>query len=87
MALASHTAEYDVTERVAYLDARPPQGRTLHGHSLARWQDGALIVETSNFTENAIGVTNGLGLRAPRSVSSNASRWPPTHYRCSTASS
>ena len=26
----------------------------------ARWQDGALIVETSNFTENAVGVTNGL---------------------------
>jgi hypothetical protein len=53
-------AEYDVTERVAYLDARPPEGRTLHGHSLARWEDGALIVETSNFTENKIGVTDGL---------------------------
>jgi hypothetical protein len=52
-------AEYDLTDRIAYLDARPPQGRTLHGHSLARWQGGALIVETSNFTENAIGVTNG----------------------------
>jgi hypothetical protein len=45
-------AEYDVTERVAYFDARPPAGRTVHGHSLARWQDRVLIVETSNFTEN-----------------------------------
>jgi hypothetical protein len=53
-------AEYDVTERVAYFDARPPEGRTVHGHSLARWQDGVLIVETSNFTENPIGVTAGL---------------------------
>ena len=53
-------AEYDATERVAYFDARPPEGRTVHGHSLARWQDGALIVETSNFTENPIGITDGL---------------------------
>ena len=53
-------AEYDVTERVAYFDARPPEGRTVHGHSLARWQDGVLIVETSNFTENPVGITAGL---------------------------
>lgn len=53
-------AEYDWTERVAYFDARPPEGRTVHGHSLARWQDGVLIVETSNFTENPIGITAGL---------------------------
>jgi hypothetical protein len=53
-------AEYDVTERVAYFDARPPEGRTVHGHSLARWQDGVLVVETSNFTENPVGITAGL---------------------------
>jgi hypothetical protein len=53
-------AEYDVTERVAYFDARPPEGRTVHGHSLARWQDGVLLVETSNFTENPIGITAAL---------------------------
>jgi hypothetical protein len=52
--------EYDATESVAYFDARPPEGRTVHGHSLARWQDGVLIVETSNFTENPIGITAGL---------------------------
>ena len=53
-------AEYDATERIAYFDGRPPEGRTVHGHSLARWQDGVLIVETSNFTENPIGITAGL---------------------------
>jgi len=53
-------AEYDATERVAYFDGRPPEGKTVHGHSLARWQDGVLVVETSNFTENPIGVTAGL---------------------------
>jgi hypothetical protein len=52
--------EYDATERVAYFDARPPGERTVHGHSLARWQDGVLVVETSNFTENPIGVTAAL---------------------------
>ena len=50
--------EYDATERIAYFDARPPEGRTVHGHSLARWQDGVLIVETSNFTENPSGITD-----------------------------
>ncbi len=53
-------AEYDVTERVAYFDARPAAGRAVHGHSLARWQDGVLIVETSSFTENSRGITEGL---------------------------
>ena len=52
-------AEYDATERVAYFDARPPRGRTVHGHSLARWQDGVLIVETSDFTANPNGITDG----------------------------
>lgn len=52
--------EYDATERVAYLDARAPQARTVHGHSLARWESGVLVVETTNFTENRIGVTDGL---------------------------
>jgi hypothetical protein len=52
-------AEYDATERRAYFDARPPEGRSVHGHSLARWQDGVLIVETANFTANANGITDG----------------------------
>jgi hypothetical protein len=51
--------EYDATERVAYFDARPPEGRAVHGHSLARWQEGVLIVETGNFTENPNGITDG----------------------------
>lgn len=52
-------AEYDATERIAYLDARSAERRTVHGHSLARWQDGALVVETSNFTANPNGITDG----------------------------
>jgi hypothetical protein len=52
--------EYDLTERVAYFDARPPEGRTVHGHSLARWEGGVLVVQTSDFTENPIGITAAL---------------------------
>ena len=51
--------EYDVTERVAYFDARPPGRRTVHGHSVARWEGRVLIVETSNFTENRGGIMDG----------------------------
>ena len=51
--------EYDVTERVAYFDARPPGGRTVHGHSVARWEGRVLIAETSNFTENRGGIGDG----------------------------
>jgi hypothetical protein len=51
--------EYDATERVAYFDSRPPGSRTVHGHSVARLQDGVLIVETSNFTENRGGISDG----------------------------
>lgn len=52
--------EYDTTERVAHFDARPPQGRTVHGHSQARWEDGVLVVESSNFAENPNGITDRL---------------------------
>jgi hypothetical protein len=52
--------EYDATEHIAYFDARPPEGRTVHGHSLARWENGVLIVETSNFTENPTGIADAL---------------------------
>lgn len=52
--------EYDATERAAYFDDRPPEGRAVHGHSLAQWQDGVLIVETSNFTENSAGLADAL---------------------------
>ncbi len=52
--------EYDATERFAYFDARLSEGRTVHGHSSARWDNGALIVETSNFTENTTGIADAL---------------------------
>jgi hypothetical protein len=54
-------------QRVVYLDGRrhPPVTQTfLHGHSVGRWEGKALIVETTNFTEHA----NGLSLTMPASA-------------------
>jgi hypothetical protein len=52
--------EYDATEHIAYFDARAPEDRTVHGHSLARWENGVLILETSNFTDNPTGIADAL---------------------------
>jgi len=52
--------EYDATERIAYFHPRSPEGRTVLGYSLARWEDGALIIETSGFTANPTGIADAL---------------------------
>lgn len=52
--------EYDATEHIAYFDARPAEGGTVHGHSLGRWESGVLVIETSNFTENPTGIADAL---------------------------
>jgi hypothetical protein len=48
------------SERTIFLDGRahPPAGQTfLHGHSVGRWEGDALVVETTNFREHAMGLT------------------------------
>ena len=48
--------------RRAYLDGRPPpEGeRSLHGHSLARWEGKTLVVETEHFAHHPWGHENGI---------------------------
>jgi hypothetical protein len=51
------------TERIVYLDGRahPPAVQTsLHGHSVGRWEGKTLVVETTNFTEHAMGMSTSL---------------------------
>ena len=51
------------TERVVYLDGRkhPPASQTfLHGHSVGRWEGKALVVETTNFSEHATGLSTSM---------------------------
>jgi len=55
------------SQRIIYLDSRrhPPASQTfLHGHSVGRWEGKTLVVDTTNFTEHA----NGLSLSMPASA-------------------
>lgn len=48
------------TERTIFLDGRrhPPAGETfLHGHSVGRWENDILVVETTNFRDHPMGIT------------------------------
>jgi hypothetical protein len=38
--------EFDGTERIVHLDAPETGGPTIHGHSVGRWEEGALAIET-----------------------------------------
>lgn len=51
------------TERTIWLDGRahPPASETsLHGHSVGHWEGDALVVDTTNFSFNPIGLTTSL---------------------------
>lgn len=55
-------------ERVIYTDGRTPapsEARSVNGYSVGRWEDGALVVETTHYTENNSGLAQGMpsGLR------------------------
>jgi len=51
------------SERTIFLDGRrhPPASQTfLHGHSVGRWEDDTLVVDTTNFREHAMGNSTSL---------------------------
>lgn len=51
------------SERTVYLDGRkhPPASETfLQGHSVGRWEGTTLVVETTNFKDNAMGLSMAL---------------------------
>ena len=51
------------TERTVWLDGRahPPASQTfLHGHSTGKWEGKALVVETTNFKEHALGLSTSM---------------------------
>lgn len=50
-------------ERVVYTDGRTPaadEPASVNGYSVGRWEDGALVVETTHYTENNSGLAQGL---------------------------
>jgi hypothetical protein len=51
------------TERTVYLDGRKHPAATqtfLHGHSVGHWEEKALVVETTNFSEHKSGLSTTL---------------------------
>jgi hypothetical protein len=54
--------EDTAVDRVVHLDVATHDGATpsLQGHSIGRWDDGVLVVDTAQFTPHALG--NGAGL-------------------------
>lgn len=56
-------SEFFDMERVVFMDGRghPENGvRVPHGHSIGRWEDGVLIVDTTLFADNPVGNFRGL---------------------------
>ena len=56
-------SEFFDMERVVFMDGRghPKNGaRTPHGHSIGRWEDGVLVVDTTLFADNPVGNFRGL---------------------------
>ena len=50
-------------ERIIYTDGRSPapdQARSVNGYSVGHWEDGALIVETTHYTDNNSGLAQGM---------------------------
>ncbi len=58
--------EFDNVERHIELNsvANSNDQPTLHGHSIGHWEEGVLMVETTNFTEHRTGI--GFGLASSR---------------------
>jgi len=57
-------SEFFNVDRTVYMDGRghPKDGaRTLQGHSIGRWEGGALVVDTSLFADHPLGNSQGLG--------------------------
>ncbi len=55
--------EYFDSDRVIYMDGRGhPEngGRTLNGHSIGRWEDGDLVIDTTLFADHRSAYGNGV---------------------------
>jgi hypothetical protein len=61
------TIDWMDSERVVYMDGRshpPTDERSLHGHSVGRWEGGTLVIDTTNFADH----TDGNFLTVPSSA-------------------
>ena len=63
-------SQYMDQERTVYMDGRahPTDERLYEGHSIGRWEDDVLIVDTANFTDNRSPYQNGIPSGAQKRV-------------------
>lgn len=54
--------EFEATERTVYLNVDSHDGvsESIQGHSIGRWEDGALVIDTRRFLPHRQGIANGL---------------------------
>lgn len=61
--------EFDNAERIVHLNPDAvAAGPSLHGHSVGRWQDGVLTIETTNFAVHRSGNVFGLSSGAQKKL-------------------
>lgn len=72
-------ADWMGATRTVYMDGRPhPRADTLlyQGHSVGHWEEGALVIETTNFMANAIGnvfsIASGVNKKVEERISLDA---------------
>lgn len=60
--LISIRTEFDTVERTVYMDVTSHDGAAItnQGHSIGRWEDKVLIVETTHFADHRIGNARGV---------------------------
>jgi hypothetical protein len=60
--IVSIRAEYDALERTVYMDVPSHEGASVshQGHSIGRWEDGALVVDTTHFEDHRSGNARGV---------------------------
>lgn len=64
-------SQYFDQERTVFMDGRThpgPDQRTHEGHSIGRWEDGVLVVDTTNFADNRSPYQNGIPSGARKHV-------------------
>ncbi len=54
--------EFDGAERTIHMDATSHDGaeRSIQGHSIGRWEDDVLVIDTARFADHAVGTGFGL---------------------------
>lgn len=62
--------EFDGVERTVHMDVDSHEGvgRSIQGHSIGRWEDGVLVIETAKFADHGVGIGFGVPSGAQKTL-------------------